>query len=161
MASLERRLEITNRLLRSQQRASVSSVIGDKAEIFASHLIQTISKSKIISIEELKEQKTISTDNPTDLLSVEAFAKKEKYNPNGVLDKQDRINRVMHRVRRGRSGCRCNGDEKSSGCRSRSCRNKDKEVKPINMKASGNQGKGSQRISVRLNTSSTESQKAA
>lgn len=94
---------------------------------------------------------------------IEEVKKTEIYHPGrkkGYLDETGR--RIIWR-RRGRSGCRCDGDERSSGCRSRSCRNKDKEVKPIDIRArSAGVRRGSQRIAAtRRIAASQESRKTA
>lgn len=65
--------------------------------------------------------------------------------------------------RRGRSGCRCDGDERSAGCRSRSCRNKDKEVKPIDIRSKSNRrvsGKSETRTRTTIRIAKSSDQKA-
>lgn len=64
---------------------------------------------------------------PSGISSIEEVKKAESYNPSkrsrkGYFDKDGRW--VIRK--RGRSGCRCPGDEKVTSCRSRRCRNENK-----------------------------------
>lgn len=95
----------------------------------------------VVNLEEFKAKRENTDDTKTEIAP-------DKYNPKkGMSDKLDRVNTVMQRIRRGRSGCRCQGEVKKPWCKSRSCQNNNKEAKPINITANSPQeNKGSKRI---------------